>query len=177
MDFQIFHLINNFAQKSAILDLLALFIAKYLIWLLFFVVIVLGLLPPSKRGETLSKVNALKSILGALLGAGFTLVIGQFVERPRPFIESDARLLISPPIIAASFPSLHTTLAFAFGWTLFLFNRKIGTYFLIAALLLGLSRIYTGVHYPSDILFGALLGCFSAYLIKKLTPSLLKRKG
>ena len=170
MDFTIFAYINNLAQKNAILDFLGIFIANYLIWLLFFIVIFLGLLPPTKRGETLSKANTARSILGALLGGSLTLIIGQFISKARPFITHQVNLLIAPPITSMSFPSLHTTLAFAFSCTLFLFNRKIGSWFLVAALLIGIARVYVGVHYPSDIIFGAAIGCLSAFMIKKLTP-------
>lgn len=171
LDFQIFTTLNNTVGNFAILDFLGLFLAKYLIWLLFFIVIIFGLLPPTKKGEVISKTNAFKSVLGALLGGAFTLVIGQFLVRNRPFVTHEVNLLIAPPLTIPSFPSLHTTLAFAFGCTLFLFNKKIGFWFLFAALLIGISRVYVGVHYPSDILFGALLGCLSSYIIKKLTSA------
>ncbi|NQU77693.1 phosphatase PAP2 family protein [Candidatus Falkowbacteria bacterium] len=169
LDLQIFQFLNGLASKNAILDLAGIFLADYLIWLLFFVVIILGLLPPTKKGETLSKGNALKSIAGALLGGALAIVIGQFISRPRPFLIDKVNLLISPPLTTMSFPSLHTTIAFAFSCTLFLFNKKIGAYYLVAAILIGLSRVYVGVHYPLDILFGALIGCVSALVIKKLT--------
>ena len=170
MDFQIFTLINQIATKNAVLDFVGIFLANYLIWLLFFVVIFFGFLPPSKKGETLSKANTFKSILGALLGGSFTLFVGQFIFRARPFAAREVNLLINPPITIASFPSLHTTLAFALACTLFLFSKKIGIWFLIIATLIGIARVYVGVHYPSDILFGAVIGCLSGYLIKKLIP-------
>lgn len=175
MDYQIFRLINDLAQKSAILDFIAIFLADYLIWLLFFVVIILGLFPPRKKGETLSKINAGRAVTGSLIGGGVTLVIGQFISRARPFIVHNVNLLIAPPLISTSFPSLHTTLAFAFGCTLFLFSKKIGIWFLVASLLIGTSRVFVGVHYPSDIVLGAIIGCLSALIIKKLTPSLKDR--
>lgn len=173
MDFQIFTLINQMASKNAVLDFVGVFLANYLIWLLFFIVLVLGFLPPTRRGETLSKANALRSISGALLGGGLTLITGQFIVRVRPFAVHEVNLLISPPITIASFPSFHTVVAFALACTLFLFSssgnargKKIGVWFFMAALLIGIARVYVGVHYPSDILFGAIIGCSSSLIIK-----------
>lgn len=170
LDFSIFAAINSMAQKSAVLDFLGIFFANYLIWLLFFIVIIIGFLPPATRKETLSQANAAKSILGALLGGGLALLLGQFFSRPRPLFLSWVKVLIPEPLISNSFPSLHTTLAFAFACTLFLFNKKIGSWFLAFAFLIGIARVYVGVHYPSDILFGIIIGCFSSFVIKKLAP-------
>lgn len=166
MDFQIFTLINQISSKNAILDFAGIFLANYLIWLLFFVIIFFGFLPPRKKGETISRANAFRSILGALLGGSLTLLIGQFISRARPFAVHEVNLLISPPITIASFPSFHTAIAFALACTLFLFSRKIGIWFFVAAILIGVARVYVGVHYPSDIIFGAIIGCSSSLIIK-----------
>jgi undecaprenyl-diphosphatase len=166
IDFTIFSFVNQIASKNAILDFVGIFLANYFIWLLFFVVIFFGFLPPKRRGETISKANALRSIFGALLGGSLTLIIGQFIVRARPFVVHEVNLLIFPPITIASFPSFHTTLAFALACTLFLFNRKIGIWFFVAAMLIGIARVYVGVHYPSDIIFGAIIGCSSSLIIK-----------
>jgi len=175
MDLQIFRLINDLALKSDILDLVGVFFARYLIWLLFFIVIVLGFLPPNKKGETISKANAIKAILAGLISWGIALVVGYFFFRARPFVSYDVNLLIDLPITSKSFPSEHAAVSFAFGCTLFLFSKKIGICFLIAALLIGLSRIYVGVHYPLDVIIGAIIGCLSALIIK--SSLLLKAKN
>jgi undecaprenyl-diphosphatase len=61
-------------------------------------------------------------------------------------------------------PSNHASNAFAFAMTFFFLRRNIISYVSIAvAALIALSRVYVGVHYPSDILVGALLGAGAAY--------------
>jgi undecaprenyl-diphosphatase len=57
-----------------------------------------------------------------------------------------------------SFPSGHTTVAFALASVLGWHNRTLGIIGYALAALVGISRLYLGVHYPSDVLAGAILG-------------------
>jgi PAP2 superfamily. len=51
-------------------------------------------------------------------------------------------------------------------------NKKMGWVFLVLGVLMGLARIYVGVHYPLDIIFGILIGVLSAWLIEKIEPKI-----
>jgi undecaprenyl-diphosphatase len=57
-----------------------------------------------------------------------------------------------------SFPSGHSTFAFALAFSIFLYDKKYGSIFLIMAFLVSLGRIFTGVHFPFDIFIGAIIG-------------------
>jgi undecaprenyl-diphosphatase len=61
-----------------------------------------------------------------------------------------------------SFPSAHATNAFGMATMLFLFHRKHAYWFFLIASLVAFSRVYVGVHYPLDILGGAILGSLTA---------------
>ena len=61
-----------------------------------------------------------------------------------------------------SFPSGHTGSSFAAAVSLFLCNKKLGTAALGLATIIGLSRLYLFVHFPTDVLVGAILGTFFA---------------
>jgi undecaprenyl-diphosphatase len=66
-------------------------------------------------------------------------------------------------------PSNHASNAFAFAMTLwFMLRSRLSPLFLAAAALIGLSRISVGVHYPSDVLVGAVLGTGVAYASVRL---------
>lgn len=99
-------------------------------------------------------------MLGALLGEG---ILKNLVCRPRPFqyVSMDLHLLIPPPS-GYSFPSGHTCASFAAATALFLQHRKEGALAYILAVLIGFSRIFLFVHYPSDVLAGAVLGTLLA---------------
>jgi undecaprenyl-diphosphatase len=49
------------------------------------------------------------------------------------------------------------------------YNKKIGVYFLVAAALVGLSRVYVGVHYPFDILGGILLALVTVFIMERIS--------
>ena len=75
-----------------------------------------------------------------------------------------------------SFPSTHTASAFALAATIITHNKKLGILYLIMAALVGIARIFAHVHYPVDIIGGAIIGLFSSRLTSsKHFARLLKR--
>lgn len=100
------------------------------------------------------------------------LLIKPAVARIRPYevIES-LTILVSRPR-EYSFPSGHTSCSFAVAWVLFReFPKRAGVPALVLAIFVGFSRLYVGVHYPSDVLAGGILGILyatgAAYLFRK----------
>jgi undecaprenyl-diphosphatase len=67
-----------------------------------------------------------------------------------------------PPSHDPSFPSDHATFAFGIATGLLLVSKGVGVPALILAALIGLSRVYTGEHYLSDVIGGALIGSGAA---------------
>ena len=104
--------------------------------------------------------NRDRKILFALLGplSAFSLVYGirMIYHRPRPFIALDIDSLIAHEA-SASMPSQHAASAFAIAMALYYTNKKLGIPALILAAVTALSRPMVGVHFPLDILAGALL--------------------
>ena len=64
-----------------------------------------------------------------------------------------------------SFPSGHSTFFFALAATVYFYNKKWGWWFFLAAIIINISRVIAGVHYPSDILGGAIIGILVAYFV------------
>lgn len=88
----------------------------------------------------------------------------QLVARPRPFVLHPDVVLLVPPPGSYSFPSGHTAASFAMASSLFCsFGKKAWPLFVLAALI-GFSRLYLYVHYPSDVLGGVLVGCLAGYV-------------
>ena len=92
------------------------------------------------------------------------LTIKPLITRPRPWVVMEDFMCLVTSSDPNSFPSGHTTAAFAFGVALFLTVKPkwAKAAALVAAALMGLSRLYVGVHYPSDVLAGALIGSLAA---------------
>ena len=101
-------------------------------------------------------------------------VIKSLVLRPRPFTGAEIDLLISAPH-DTSFPSGHTASSFAAAMTIFLKEKKLGAMAFALAFLISFSRLYFFVHFPSDVLAGALEGILVAVLITALMDYLKKK--
>lgn len=92
------------------------------------------------------------------------------VQRPRPYNAYPDRLHPVRTTLGYSFPSGHTSLCFATAVSLSLCYPE--WYVVVPSLLwatgVGFSRIYLGVHYPSDVVFGAVVGTLTALVAYRL---------
>lgn len=90
------------------------------------------------------------------------LLLKPLVARPRPYTYRDLQLLI-PPLKDYSFPSGHTAASFAAASALFFRKSRLWIPALTLSVLLGFTRLYLYVHFPSDVLVGALLGTLAGF--------------
>ena len=114
------------------------------------------------------------ALLGSLLFNN--MLIKNLVARTRPYrvIETLTILIEEPGEF--SFPSGHTSSSFAAGVVLFmLLPRKYGVPAMILAFLIGISRLYVGVHYPTDVLGGMVMGTLLAVGAVKLVDFVAKK--
>ena len=105
------------------------------------------------------------SLAAMVLGLIVTnLTIKPLLERPRPWLDWPIDPLVTEKD-PNSFPSGHTCAAFAAGlsWARTLPWRWGRIAAVIAAVCMGLSRLYVGVHYPTDVLAGAVIGALCAW--------------
>ncbi|MGX5829929.1 phosphatase PAP2 family protein [Mesorhizobium sp. 43Arga] len=106
--------------------------------------------------------------LSFLLGLAINQIILLFVHRIRPYDGGITHLLISRNA-DPSFPSDHATATFAIAAAFLLHGmRRLGLWFLAAAVLVTISRVYIGTHYVSDVLGGAVTGIVAALMIRTL---------
>ena len=91
------------------------------------------------------------------------LILKPLVGRVRPFVVQPVELLISPPT-DASFPSGHTAASFAAVFALKASGSPLWKPALAVAVAMAFSRLYLYVHWPSDVLFGALVGAAAGFI-------------
>jgi len=113
--------------------------------------------------------NSLYVASSTLLSSGLTFLIKHIVKRPRPFVQN---INIVPVYRAGStsFPSGHTSSSFATATAL---SRAYPKWYVIAPAFLwagsvSYSRMYLGVHYPTDVAAGAALGVGSTFILQSL---------
>jgi membrane-associated phospholipid phosphatase len=110
------------------------------------------------------------AVLSLILSRGvITELFRFFIDSPRPFVS----LGLTPVLSQAatnSMPSGHMAFFIPLGLTAFYLNRPWGIRFLILVFIMGVARVAAGLHWPSDILAGVLIGVASFYFVKALLP-------
>ncbi len=162
IDTFVFFFINRDLQNS-LFDIIMPFITdkSYLLFLPF-----LAWLFLKERKKT--GMIFILSIVAVLIADWSSHSFKHFFERARPCSELDGVRLLIGCGKSFSMPSNHAANAFAFATTFyFLLKNNLRYLFLGLALLISFSRVYVGVHYPSDIFVGSVLGIFLAWCIVK----------
>ncbi|PIT92677.1 MAG: hypothetical protein COU08_01635 [Candidatus Harrisonbacteria bacterium CG10_big_fil_rev_8_21_14_0_10_42_17] len=165
-DIALFASLFRFAHQNAFLDFFIVFLAEYLIYILLIAFVVYLFL------ESQWRVRFYRLALFAfsfILARGlFVTLLKYFIDRPRPFI-----VLNLDPLFWAShaaFPSGHTSVLFVMAGVAYFFHRRMSWLFVFLGLLIGIFRVVAGVHWPSDIVGGALVGIGSVYIAVRLLP-------
>ena len=164
MELQILDWIQQ--MRTPVGDVWMVFISRLgnagMIWILF--TCLLLMIPRTRRwGAALAAALCLDAIICNIL-------LKPMVCRIRPCdVNQTIQLLIARPA-DYSFPSGHTGAAFAVASVMFIgMPKQIGIPALLVATLIGFSRIYLGVHFPTDVLGGVIVGCLTGFVAWKLT--------
>ena len=96
-------------------------------------------------------------------------------DRARPFVANKEITLLVPHNADGGFPSHHMTVMVVIAVSLWFRNHNLGKILFSLALISGLARIGAGIHYPSDIIAGLVIGWISALLINRFTRDLRLR--
>lgn len=122
-------------------------------------------------------------LLSLLINALMTnLTLKDLFARPRPFnVNPELVTLIKHPS-SFSFPSGHTSVSFSGALVLYhMMSKKIGVPAVVVATMIGFSRMYVGVHYPTDVLGGIVVGIIAStaayYLVKFVSKKIEEKKA
>ncbi len=121
--------------------------------------------------------------LFTLFSGGFCYVIGNLVKlifkMPRPYmVLPDVRIIGPWHMSQYSFPSTTTMLAFGLALAFFIEKKdKLSWFFLTLAFLVGFTVIYTGFHFPRDVIFGMSLSLLFVYLLKRIKDKFINEEN
>lgn len=154
------------------MNLLVTIIAKYFIVIpiAFIIILFFRLKGHQKRLEFIACL-----IAGGILSLLLAKLGGMFINDPRPFVVGHFRPLI-PHAADNGFPSDHTLLASFISWFVFHYSKKLGLVSLSLALLIGLARVYAGVHHIEDIV-GSFVITVIAMIFVFALATLLEKKS
>jgi len=160
MDKKLFKIINQFAGRNLLLDRLMVFASNELRFVYGFVLITLLVL------NHFNKKFVYESIISMMITLSLKKLVNKVKYIPRPFLTRNANVLL-PSLQDSSFLSKHTLLSFTVSTTVYLYNRVLGKILYFLSFLVGLSRIWVGVHYPYDIIRSSIIGCIVSLFINK----------
>jgi len=169
MDFRILYLINNLHNE--VLDKIMIFFTNLgdggVIWIALAIILLFF-----KKTRKCGFLMLISMLCGLVIGNG---ILKNLIKRSRPcWIDTSITLLISNPT-DYSFPSGHTLASFEAAVMILLHNKKAGLVALVLAVIIAFSRMYLFVHFPSDILGGAILGSAISLIVYYVSKKISKK--
>lgn len=110
-------------------------------------------------------------LISTIIGEG---LLKPFFQRPRPFTDFPSTILLIDKLTSYSFPSGHASSSFAAAYVLSKYLKRYSFFFWGFAVMMGISRIYLFIHYPTDVIAGILLGLICGKVITYLYEEQLK---
>ncbi|WP_366296801.1 undecaprenyl-diphosphatase [Paenibacillus sp. AN1007] len=165
LDIDIFRAINGLGRQFPFLNPAAVIAAEYMMYLLALAMLIYWF-TRSMQHRMMVIQAGLAFIMAEIIGK----TMGLLYEHYQPFaVLPNVNKLIDRSI-DNSFPSDHTILFFSVAFSFWLVRKKEGWLWLLLAICGAISRVWVGVHYPIDIIVGALIGIGSAWFMYWLAP-------
>ncbi|BFT74108.1 undecaprenyl-diphosphatase [Paenibacillus sp. P36] len=171
MDYQLFQMVNGLGRTMDVLNPVMRMFASYAEYVFYIGIVIYWF-----TRHQIQRQMVAQSLLSACVVFACSGIIGHFFYRDRPFVTHTVLQLIEHPA-NASFPSDHATGAFVIAASIWIFRRKEGMVWLVLAACIAFSRVWTGVHYPSDVLAGAVLGIAAAAVVHQLLSRVPKAQN
>ena len=178
MDYALFKAINGLAGRWPLLDaFMRLVVNEYFVPTSMALILVMMWFWGRDEAQRARYQRIVILAAASLITANLILKACNLIYfRPRPFDSHQVNLLFYKPW-DSSFPSNPATVGFSIAVAVLLQDVVWGIPLLILATLFGFARIFCGVHYPSDVLAGAVLGSSVAWGFVKSAPKLERAVG
>lgn len=173
MNMEFFRLINNLANKNALLDKIMIFFSKDVPYIFMAVTALVFILGVIKKNEECRKVSVNTFII-TVINLMLSFIIGSVYYVDRPFVHNKVNLLV-PHVKDASFPSDHATGTMSIALGLGKYNRILGIIMTILSIIVGFSRVYVGNHYPLDVIGAYVMVFITSYLYNLLLKNKIEK--
>ncbi len=120
---------------------------------------------------------ALVTIAGIAAGLVFTYPVKLIIDRARPYAQIESTRLLTPSEYDSSFPSGHAEISFLASTIVSRFHPEYGKYLYAFSFVVALSRVYVGVHFPTDVLGGAIIGIMIGLLVLRASNKFRETAG
>ncbi|PEE39920.1 undecaprenyl-diphosphatase [Bacillus pseudomycoides] len=162
-----FRAINDLGKQYSFLNSTMIFLAEYMVYFLGLIIIAYWFTRSRKN-----KMMIIQAMFAFVIAEIIGKLAGKFHLNYQPFaVLPDVNKLVDHAV-DNSFPSDHTILFFSICFSFWLVRKKTGWLWLVLAFCVAISRIWVGVHYPFDVVTGALVGSISAIFSYWLTPKI-----
>jgi undecaprenyl-diphosphatase len=168
---QLFDSINDLAGHVSLADHAMTWAAQYAIFAIAAIVALSWFVRTGNSADR--RIAVYTAIAAAAVGVLISQAIPHVYVHQRPFVlrHSDIVLLLDHSA-DPSFPSEHSTAAFAMAAGIGVYRQRLGVALLALAALVAFSRVYVGVHYPADVAAGAAIGIIIALALRFARPAL-----
>lgn len=150
MNYWLFSLINDMANQSIVLDALMIVISKVVPYIYIFILAGLYMQGFRTRNFKLRGESFATGVLFVICLFG-SFILGSMFYENRPFVDHTVVLIVNHAA-DASFPSDHAVGTMALACGILYYRWNLGTWMVYGSILVGISRVFVGNHYPGDIL-------------------------
>ena len=169
MNYWLFSLINDMANQSIVLDALMIVISKVVPYIYIFILAGLYMQGFRTRNFKLRGESFATGVLFLICLLG-SFILGSMFYENRPFVDHTVVLIVNHAA-DASFPSDHAVGTMALACGILYYRWNLGTWMVYGSILVGISRVFVGNHYPGDILGAFIL----VWILTALYNKLLRR--
>ncbi|HDR7567902.1 undecaprenyl-diphosphatase [Bacillus mycoides] len=162
-----FRAINNLGKQYSSLNSTMVFLAEYMVYFLGLIIIAYWFTQSKKN-----KMMIIQAIVAFVIAEIIGKLAGNLHLNYQPFAVLPNVNKLVDHAVDNSFPSDHTILFFSICFSFWLVRKKSRWLWLVLAFCVAISRIWVGVHYPFDVITGALIGIISALFSYWLTPKI-----
>jgi undecaprenyl-diphosphatase len=167
LDYSLFFWVNGAAGRNSLLDFIGVLLGQYGIYFFAAFMLVLWFVLPRRAAD--GRRHLVYGAAAAVVGLLTNYVISHLVYRPRPFVLYPHQVhLLVQHVPDSSFPSDHATAVFAVATALVGSSKWLSRTFWIVAILIAIARVFIGVHWPTDVLAGLVIGLIASLAVRRV---------